>query len=225
MPSPLRGFTITFIHTTLGRTPLDEWSTWRRDLYLTTHSTHKRQTSMPPAVFKPTIPASERPQTYALYREATEIGVPGNCLVLLSLPACLWYYAHVTYCATNRSSSWYRVALSFQPTRDLRNSADWWCVQGWSVERERCDIISRSSGDTLGPDSTGEKGEPSTVHSWCNGSDHDQKWIMAAEGTFSLPLGSSKERGGRESYGRREKQSSLQHLTATLSAPLVLPLR
>ena len=31
-----------------GRTPLDEWSARRRDLYLTTHNTHNRQTSMPP---------------------------------------------------------------------------------------------------------------------------------------------------------------------------------
>jgi hypothetical protein len=38
-----RGFPIT-----LGRAPLDEWSARRRDLYLTTHNTHKRQTSMPP---------------------------------------------------------------------------------------------------------------------------------------------------------------------------------
>jgi hypothetical protein len=38
---------ITLRHTTLGRTPLDEWSARRRDLYLTTHDTHKRQTSMP----------------------------------------------------------------------------------------------------------------------------------------------------------------------------------
>jgi hypothetical protein len=41
------GFTITLRHTTLGRTPLDEWSALRRYLYLTTHDTHKRQTSMP----------------------------------------------------------------------------------------------------------------------------------------------------------------------------------
>ena len=32
---------------TVGRTPLDEWSTRRRDLYLTTHDTHNRQISMP----------------------------------------------------------------------------------------------------------------------------------------------------------------------------------
>jgi hypothetical protein len=60
--------------TTLGRTPLDEWPARRRDLYLTTHNTHKRQTSMPPAGFEPTIPASERPQTHALDRAATGIG-------------------------------------------------------------------------------------------------------------------------------------------------------
>jgi hypothetical protein len=57
-----RGFMIThFRHTTLGRIPLDEGPSRRRDLYLTTHNTHKTQTSMPPAGFKPTIPVSERP--------------------------------------------------------------------------------------------------------------------------------------------------------------------
>jgi len=36
----------TQCRTTVGRTPLDEWSARRRDLYLTTHNTHNRQTSM-----------------------------------------------------------------------------------------------------------------------------------------------------------------------------------
>jgi hypothetical protein len=40
-------------NTTLGRTPLDEGSAPSRDHYLTTYNTHKRQTSMPPAGFKP----------------------------------------------------------------------------------------------------------------------------------------------------------------------------
>jgi len=48
------------------RTPLDEWSACRRDLYLTTHNTHIRQTSMPPVGFEPTIWAGKRPQTQAL---------------------------------------------------------------------------------------------------------------------------------------------------------------
>jgi len=52
--------------TTVGRTPLDEWSAHRRDLYLTTHNIHNRQTFMPPVGFEPTISAGERPQTYAL---------------------------------------------------------------------------------------------------------------------------------------------------------------
>ena len=46
---------------TVGRTPLDEWSARRRDLYLTTHDTHNRQISMPPVGFKPKISAGERP--------------------------------------------------------------------------------------------------------------------------------------------------------------------
>ena len=60
--------------TTVGRTPLDEWSARRRDLYLTTHNTHNRQTSMPSVGFEPTISAGERPQTYALDRAATGTG-------------------------------------------------------------------------------------------------------------------------------------------------------
>ena len=59
---------------TVGRTPLDEWSARRRDLYLTKHNTHNRQTSMPMVGFEPTIAAGERPQTYALDRAATGIG-------------------------------------------------------------------------------------------------------------------------------------------------------
>ena len=59
---------------TVGRTPLGEWSARHTDLYLTTHYTHNRQTSMPPVEFEPTISAGERPQTYALDRAATGTG-------------------------------------------------------------------------------------------------------------------------------------------------------
>jgi hypothetical protein len=59
---------------TLSGTPLDEGSTCRRDLYLTTHNTHNRQTSMPPAELETSIPVSERPQTYVLVRAVTGIG-------------------------------------------------------------------------------------------------------------------------------------------------------
>jgi len=59
---------------TVGRTPLDEWSARRRDLYLTTHNYHNRQTSTPPVGFEPTISAGERPQTHVLDRAATGTG-------------------------------------------------------------------------------------------------------------------------------------------------------
>jgi len=50
--------------TTVGRTPLDEWSARRRDLFtFTTHNTHNRQTSMPHMGFESRISAGKRPQT------------------------------------------------------------------------------------------------------------------------------------------------------------------
>ena len=71
-----RCFTITLTHTTLVRTPLDEYSARRRDLYyLTTHNTHKKQTCMPQSGFEPATPPSYRPHTHALHRAAPEIGL------------------------------------------------------------------------------------------------------------------------------------------------------
>ena len=50
--------------TTVGRTPPDERSARRRDLYQTTHDTYNRQISMPPVGFEPKISAGERPKAY-----------------------------------------------------------------------------------------------------------------------------------------------------------------
>jgi len=67
--------TLSDTHThTLSRTPLDEGSAGRRDLYLTTHNTQTRQTSMTPARFEPAIPANKWPQSHALERAATVTG-------------------------------------------------------------------------------------------------------------------------------------------------------
>jgi hypothetical protein len=63
---------ITLRHTILGRTPLDEWSALCRDLYLTTHNIHARQTSVPAAGFETKIPANERQQNHAIDRAATD---------------------------------------------------------------------------------------------------------------------------------------------------------
>jgi len=63
-----RIFTITLRHTTVGETPLNERSARRRDLYLTTYNTHNREISMSPEGFETTVPASERPQSHAIFR-------------------------------------------------------------------------------------------------------------------------------------------------------------
>jgi len=93
--------------TAVGRTSLDEWPARRRELYLITHNTLNRQTSIPPPPppvgFEPTISAGERPQTHALDRAATEIGnmkivtelVAGLCVLLQNTEAdinCPKYY-------------------------------------------------------------------------------------------------------------------------------------
>ena len=74
--------------TAVGRNPLDEWSARRRDLYLTTHNTHNRQTSMPPVGFELTISTGERPQFYVLDRAATGTGnryIYNTCIFLSAL--------------------------------------------------------------------------------------------------------------------------------------------
>jgi hypothetical protein len=63
----------TETHTTVGKAPLDEGSARRRYLYLTTQTLYKRQTPMHPVGFEPPIPASARPQIYALDRTATPL--------------------------------------------------------------------------------------------------------------------------------------------------------
>jgi hypothetical protein len=70
----------TQTHTTVGRTPLDEGSARRRDLYLTTQTLTRDKHPCPPVGFKPTIPASARPQTYAL-----TVFMPARILIGTSL--------------------------------------------------------------------------------------------------------------------------------------------
>ena len=74
-PSHYPGFPITFRHTTLSRTPPDEWTARPRDLYLTTQNTQNRQTSMPPDDFKSAIPASQLPQTHRRLADCDRLNI------------------------------------------------------------------------------------------------------------------------------------------------------
>ena len=60
--------------TTGSRTPLDELSARRRDLYPMTRNTQNRKIFMSPAGFESAISTGERPLTYALDGAATGTG-------------------------------------------------------------------------------------------------------------------------------------------------------
>ena len=81
--------------TTVGRTSLDEWSARRRDLYLTTHNTHNRKTSMPPVGFEPTTSAGEWSQTYALDRTATGTGHQEVYCVYVYIYIYIYIYTYI----------------------------------------------------------------------------------------------------------------------------------
>ena len=65
-PPHCLGFTITLKHTILGTSSPDMLSAHHRDLNLTIHKTHKRQTSLFPCGIQTAIPRSMWPQTHAL---------------------------------------------------------------------------------------------------------------------------------------------------------------
>jgi len=73
-PSFLRFLDYTWWHTTISRTPVDEWSAGQRDLYLTPYST--QQMPMTPVWFEPTISAGEQLQVYAFDCTATMTDTP-----------------------------------------------------------------------------------------------------------------------------------------------------
>ena len=81
--------------TAVSRTPLNEWSARRRELYLTTHNIHNRQTDMPSVGFEPTISAGERPQAYALDRAATGTGNSIYIYIYIYIYICTRIYIHM----------------------------------------------------------------------------------------------------------------------------------
>ena len=109
---------VTHTHT-FGRTPLDGGSARRRDLYLTTHNTHKIHTSMRSAGFEPAIPAAERPLTHALNRRSA-LSISVSLISSLSfefLRSCWW-----VVCFTILSS------LSPEERAQVMDFGEYWCL-------------------------------------------------------------------------------------------------
>ena len=131
---------ITLRHTTLDRTPLDEWSAPLRGLYLTTHTTLTTDgTSMPPAGFKPAITASERPQTHALNHAV--IG-NGNCTCTYHTGT--WMSGGVAPRILNFGTRWsWVVSFTFRPLYPVRkNTSTNWKILQFNIKTM---IISRIS--------------------------------------------------------------------------------
>jgi len=95
-------------HTTIGRIPLDKWSGQLRDLNLTTHDTHKKQTCMSPARFKSAIPVSKRPQIHGLDRAGTGVDRYSNKCI-----NC------ITYTKKNKKIRAFRMEVNYHHTKDL----------------------------------------------------------------------------------------------------------
>jgi hypothetical protein len=82
--------------TTLGRIPPDSWPACRRDLYLTTHNTHWRQTSMPPGGIWTCNPSK---------REATVLSLRkhGHRHLLMWYYLCQFHIIYSVRYSSNRS--------------------------------------------------------------------------------------------------------------------------
>ena len=124
--------------TTVGRTPLDEWSARPRDLYLTTHDTHNRQISMPPVGFEPKISAGERPAAAHLLRsaeiccECRVLSDRGLCDELITRPEESYRLWCVVVCGleTSRIGAPYIYDISSLRVNDLtlilQTCRKWW---------------------------------------------------------------------------------------------------
>ena len=109
---------------TVGRTPLEEWSARRRGLYLTTYNTHNRPTSMLSLGFEPTISAGERPQTYALGRAATGTGSLYSCDCTITQPL------QSVLSSKQRATAGHIlfIADSYRVSKSLMSSGKFWMV-------------------------------------------------------------------------------------------------
>jgi len=94
---------------TVGRTPLDAWSARRRDLYLTTHNTHNRQTSMPADVIRthnlsrraaadPRLrPRGHWYRRRSVYSSLNTCILTAQCLTSFQIRTCFFTFVSKTY--------------------------------------------------------------------------------------------------------------------------------
>ena len=131
---------------TIGRTPLDEWSARRRDLYLTTHDNHNRQISMPPVEFEPTISAGERPVLRVWSRNIKNRYSMYVCVcVCIYIYVCVYIYIYdISSLRVNQllyyfffkfitNSLTIFVNWNFQEILTKDPSSAWGCDTSWNI--------------------------------------------------------------------------------------------
>ena len=105
--------------------PVAETSTWK-------HTTLTRETAMPPARFKPTIPATERPQTLVLDRSATEIGIADDLKYFNGL--CMYW---VQIIQTRSDDMWSRNSTKYKWNMLMWMSVKkWWSIVSMNQENK-----------------------------------------------------------------------------------------
>ena len=120
---------------TVGRTPLDEWSARRRDLYLTTHDTHNRQISC----------------VVVCDLETSRIGAPyiydisnlrvNNCNFSKAHIVALWWWLWKTETCSSTSRvnfNWLLIINNYNFSK-AHTVASWW----WLWKTETCSSTSR----------------------------------------------------------------------------------
>ena len=76
------------LNDTLDSTSVDEWSASRRNFYLSTYNTHKRQAPIAPVGFRPVIRTNKQPRPTG----SASVFSSGNCVPLIP-----WYRRRRSY--------------------------------------------------------------------------------------------------------------------------------
>jgi hypothetical protein len=100
----------------------------------TTHNTHKRYISMPPAVIKPAFPRRKGPQTQTLDRAATMSGLTGSYEWIFSLITCHFFQRCVTTNPLSSNSLSYFATYQIFANHILYTtycSKSWYKVSSW----------------------------------------------------------------------------------------------
>ena len=135
-PSHYRGFTITFRHTILGRTPLDEWSARLRDPHLWTHTTYRHPWFLGDSNPRSQQASGRRPTRYTAWPlSSTFIYLWYDHILIIRL-ACGWW----KYVANNNVINMLPIIMCYHRYHSTSSLLIGWC--GRFVRTLSCVVTS-----------------------------------------------------------------------------------